>query len=159
MGWSHDQAQLQAFGKCRPKALPWYFNCWWISVSMYQKMFCLTSFLLSHTISCFLPFFQQNSVPFLCSLPTPLHALLIFSSLLFVPYHPPCTPPCTDTGRKSCLPSAAGKMENEDELSLIICSLRLVSISEQSGTKEKQGEIAYLHLWVLNLTAEPLWYF
>lgn len=48
---------------------------------------------------------------------------------------------------------------NDDKLSLIMCSLCSMSISEQSGPKKDQGELAYLHVFILNLTAEPPWCF
>lgn len=103
-------------------------------------LFCLrySPLLSSNTFCVFLCFLlclhvHLLSSPILCSSPSnpffvttfclaPLLALSLAGSLTFPSW-----------------------LKNEDKLSLIMCSLRPMSISEQSCMRKEQGEMAYLH--------------
>lgn len=117
---------------------------------------------LSVSIRRFDAFLHLSFCNFLFSFPqtTPLLVFSVFSYLVPPPLffiHPTWLP---FLHWQEIIPSlSCWKMENDDKLSLIMCSLCSMSISEQSGPKKDQGELAYLHVFILNLTAEPPWCF
>lgn len=123
-----------------------------LSVSIWRCVasFPHLSFAMSHVVCCPLFSFQQTSIPFL----SPILCFSLFPLPLFFFHHPRGSPSSTVIGRKSYLFSAAEKFR---QMSLIMCPLHSVSISEESGTKKERGEMAHLHVCVFNLTAKPSW--
>lgn len=138
-----------------------FFGSCLVSVSVYQKMLSLffSPHLALSRLFCYpLFYFQQTFIP-------DLLFPFWFSQcppLFFLPSHflPPIWLPSLHCHWQEVMPFLyCCKIENEDKLSLIMCLLHSVTISEQKELKKVQGEILYLHVWLLNMTAKPPCYF